>query len=167
MWLGIQYVWESFIVLTKSPDPELERRGVEGVPLHPGITTTYGPSIVYVEQGGATLTTLRSVGRRLPNLPPVGYRIQQLVRTERVDHSGRRSCSVHQFFLGNIMASGLPVVQVIPEEGLVGSFSVASVVKGTKRGASHFIDHLLSYEVHQLKQWIWSILLYIPGETAA
>jgi putative spermidine/putrescine transport system substrate-binding protein len=53
------------------------------------------------------------------------------------------------FSWGNIKATGLPLATVIPEEGLVGSFSMVAVVKGTQNEdlAHLFIDHLLSYEV--------------------
>lgn len=53
------------------------------------------------------------------------------------------------FSWGNIKATRLPVANIIPEEGLVGSFSMVSVVNGTKNiDLAHlFIDHVLSYEV--------------------
>jgi putative spermidine/putrescine transport system substrate-binding protein len=53
------------------------------------------------------------------------------------------------FSWGNIRGSGLPVANVIPEEGLVGSFSMVSIGAGTKNEdlAHLYIDHLLSYDV--------------------
>ncbi len=51
--------------------------------------------------------------------------------------------------MGLNLRTGLPVPSVIPEEGLVGSFSMVSIGAGTKNGdlAHLYIDHLLSYDV--------------------
>jgi putative spermidine/putrescine transport system substrate-binding protein len=53
------------------------------------------------------------------------------------------------FSWGDIERTGHPVASAVPREGLVGSFSVVSVVNGTKNVdlAHTFIDFLISYEV--------------------
>jgi len=149
--LGIFYRTDKVAPIRSWKD--LSRAELKGFLSIPGITTTYGPSIVYMLSKAwsgdfdNTEVGWKKIAELAPSLVTAynnSSELNALIIQEEVYAAPYTS-----FSWGNIMASGLPVAQVIPEEGLVGSFSVASVVKGTKNEelAHLFIDHLLSYEV--------------------
>lgn len=56
---------------------------------------------------------------------------------------------IPSFAWGSVDALGLPLVRVLPAEGVIGELSVVSVVKGTPNAywAEEFINFILSYEV--------------------
>jgi len=149
--LGLFYRTDKVAPLTSWKD--LSRTELKGFLSIPGITTTYGPAIVYMlsKAWGGDFSNTEVGWQKIAELAPslvTAYNnsseLNALVIQEEVYAAPYTS-----FSWGNIKASGFPVASVIPEEGLVGSFSVASVVKGTKNEdlAHLFIDHLLSYEV--------------------
>jgi putative spermidine/putrescine transport system substrate-binding protein len=149
--LGIFYRTDKVAQIKSWKD--LSRAELKGFLSIPGITTTYGPAIVYMmsKAWGGDFENTEVGWQKIAELAPslvTAYNnsseLNALIIQEEVYAAPYTS-----FSWGNIKASGLPVAQVIPEEGLVGSFSVASVVKGTKNVdlAHLFIDHLLSYEV--------------------
>jgi len=119
----------------------------------PTITTTYGPAFIYMltkaytgdfedtEVGWQKLEELA------PNLVTAYSRsseLNTLIAQEEVYIAPFSS-----FAWGSIAGSGLDVAKVIPEEGLPGTFSVASVGAGTKNEAlaNEFINWLISYDV--------------------
>jgi putative spermidine/putrescine transport system substrate-binding protein len=132
---------------------DLSRDDLMGYLSIPGITTTYGPSIIYMLSkawGGDYEDTeigWKKIEELAPNLVTVynvSSQLNTLIAQEEVYAAPYTS-----FSWGNIMNSGLEVANVIPEEGLVGSFSVVSVGAGTEKDdlVHLFIDHLLSYDV--------------------
>lgn len=149
--LGIFYRTDKVAPISSWRD--LSRAELKGFLSIPGITTTYGPAIVYMlsKAWGGDFNNTEVGWQKIAELAPslvTAYNnsseLNALIIQEEVYAAPYTS-----FSWGNIKASNLPVAQVIPEEGLVGSFSVASVVNGTKNEdlAHLFIDHLLSYEV--------------------
>ncbi|MBW8003218.1 MAG: ABC transporter substrate-binding protein [Planctomycetes bacterium] len=119
----------------------------------PQLTTTYGPTIIYMLSkawGGSYDATdvgwakLEELSDSILTAYARSSELQTLLQQEEVYAAPYAS-----FAWGNISAIGLPIVSVIPEEGLVGSFSMVSIANGTKNEdlAHLYIDHLLSYEV--------------------
>lgn len=119
----------------------------------PHISTTFGPTVVHMlgkaygsglddtEAGWAAIEALK------PNLLTAYSRsseLNTLILQEEVYAAPYTS-----FAWGSIKDSGLPVGRAMPEEGLVGSFSMVSLGAGVKNEelAHMYIDHLLSLEV--------------------
>lgn len=149
--LGLAYRTDKLAPVTSWKD--LSRDDVKGLLSIPAITTTYGPSIIYMlsaawgdgfedtETGWAKLEELA------PNLVTAYGRsseLNTLISQEEVYIAPYSS-----FAWGSIKGSGLEVASVIPEEGLVGSFSMVAIGAGTKKDdlAHLYVDHLLSYDV--------------------
>lgn len=119
----------------------------------PKITTTYGPAFVYMltkaytgdfkdtEVGWEKLEELA------PNLITAYGRSSEL--NTLISQEEVYVAPFSSFAWGTIAATGLDVAKVIPEEGLPGTFSVASVGAGTKNEAlaNEFINWLISYDV--------------------
>jgi putative spermidine/putrescine transport system substrate-binding protein len=149
--LGLVYRTDKVKPITSWRD--LSREDVRNVLTIPGITTTYGPSIIYMlsEAWGDGYMDWEAGWEAVEDLAPdmvtvysVSSELNTLLSQEEVYAAPYTS-----FSWGNIRGSGLPVANVIPEEGLVGSFSMVSIGAGTKNEdlAHLYIDHLLSYDV--------------------
>ncbi len=132
---------------------DLSNEDLKGFLSIPRLTTTYGPTIIYMLSkawGGSFDATevgwakMEELSDSILTAYARSSELQTLLQQEEVYAAPYAS-----FAWGNISAIGLPIVSVIPEEGLVGSFSMISIAKGTKNEelAHLYIDHLLSYEV--------------------
>ena len=149
--LGLFYRTDKVAEITSWKD--LSRDDLKGLLSIPGITTTYGPSVVYMlSKAWAGDFDATDVGwQKIEELEPAlvtaynrSSELNTLIAQEEV-----YAAPYSSFAWGSIIGSGLPVANVIPKEGLVGSFSMVSLAAGTKNEdlAYLYIDHLLSYEV--------------------
>lgn len=149
--LGLFYRTDKVAEITSWKD--LSRDDLKGLLSIPGITTTYGPSVIYMLSKAwagdynATDVGWEKIEELEPNLVTAYNRsseLNTLIAQEEV-----YAAPYSSFAWGTILGSGLPVANVIPKEGLVGSFSMVSIAAGTKNEelAHLYIDHLLSYEV--------------------
>ena len=149
--LGLFYRTDKVAEITSWKD--LSRDDLKGVLSIPGITTTYGPSIIYMLSKAwagdfnAIDVGWEKVAEIAPGLVTAYNRsseLNTLVTQEEV-----YAAPYSSFAWGSIAGSGLPVKNVIPEEGLVGSFSMVSIGAGTQKEelAHLYVDHLLSYDV--------------------
>jgi len=149
--LGLFYRTDKVDAITSWKD--LSRSDLAGFLTIPQITTTYGPTLIYMLAKAWTgdFNNTDAGWEKLKELAPsvvTAYsrssELNTLVLQEEVYAAPYAS-----FAWGNIKNSGLAVQSVIPEEGLVGSFSMASIGAGTKNEelANLYIDHLLSYDV--------------------
>ena len=132
---------------------DLSNKDLKGFLSIPRLTTTYGPTIIYMlSKAWAGDFKATDVGwKKLEELSGsivTAYarssELQTLLQQEEVYAAPYAS-----FAWGRISSIGLPIVSVIPKEGLVGSFSMVSIANGTKNEdlAHLYIDHLLSYDV--------------------
>ncbi|HUV06856.1 MAG TPA: polyamine ABC transporter substrate-binding protein [Spirochaetia bacterium] len=132
---------------------DLSNPDLKGFLTIPHLNTTYGPTIIYMLSkawGGSYDATdvgwakMKELSASIVTAYNNSSQLQTLLQQEEVYAAPYTS-----FSWGNISAIGLPIVSVIPEEGLVGSFSMVSIANGTKNEdlAYLYIDHLLSYEV--------------------
>ena len=123
----------------------------------PGINTTFGPGVIYMlskafgsgvhdtETGWAMLAELAP---RLKTAYNNAAELNSLITQEEV-----YAAPFSSFAWGQIEATGHPVASVIPVEGLVGTYNVVSIVRGSPNAelAHAFINFVLSHEV-QLAQ---------------
>jgi putative spermidine/putrescine transport system substrate-binding protein len=132
---------------------DLSRDDLAGFLTLPQITTTYGPTLIYMlaKAWSGDVRNTEAGWQKLEELAPsvvTAYsrssELNTLVLQEEVYAAPYAS-----FVWGSIKGSGLDVKSVIPKEGLVGSFSMAAIGAGTKQDdlAHLYIDHLLSYDV--------------------
>jgi len=132
---------------------DLSNPDLKGFLSIPHLNTTYGPTIIYMLSkawGGSFDATdigwakLKELSSSIVTAYNNSSQLQTLLQQEEVYAAPYTS-----FSWGNISAIGLPIVSIIPEEGLVGSFSMISIAAGTKNEelAHLYIDHLLSYDV--------------------
>lgn len=132
---------------------DLSRADVAGYLAIPQLTTTYGPYLIYMLTKAYTgdFKDLEVGWEKLEELAPslvTAYgrssELNSLIAQEEV-----YLAPFANFSWGALSQTGLDLEQVIPEEGLVGSFSVASVVANTKNTelANLYLNHLISYEV--------------------
>ena len=151
--LGLFYRSDKVAPITSWKD--LSRDDLKGVLTIPGITTTYGPQLIYMlskawsgdfQNTDAGWAKIEELAPSLVTAYSRSSELNTLIAQEEVYAAPYAS-----FAWGNILKSGFPVVKVIPEEGLIGSFSMVSVAAGTKNEelAHMYIDHLLSYEVQK------------------
>ncbi|MCF7945794.1 MAG: ABC transporter substrate-binding protein [Spirochaetia bacterium] len=149
--LGLVYRTDKLDPITSWKD--LSKKDVREVLSIPGITTTYGPSIIYMlsKAWGGDFKDFEAGWEKLEEMAPYlvtvysrSSELNTLISQEEVYAAPYAS-----FSWGSIKASGLPLETVIPEEGLVGSFSMVSVGAGTEKDdlAHMYVDHLLSYDV--------------------
>ena len=149
--LGLAYRTDALAPITSWKD--LNREDVAGLVSIPNITTTFGPAIVYMLSkawGGDFSDTeigWQKIEELAPNLVTAYGRsseLNTLISQEEVYLAPYTS-----FSWGTIKGTGLPIANVIPKEGLVGTFSMISVAAGTKNDdlAHLYIDHMLSYDV--------------------
>ncbi|MCF7942509.1 MAG: ABC transporter substrate-binding protein [Spirochaetia bacterium] len=149
--LGLFYRTDKVAPITSWRD--LTRDDLKGVLSIPGITTTYGPMLIYMlSEAWAGDFDATDVGwEKIEEMAPAlvtAYNSSSVLNT-LVSQEEVYAAPYSSFAWGTIKGTGLPVESVIPEEGLVGSFSMISVAAGTKHEelAHLYIDHLLSYEV--------------------
>ena len=151
--LGIFYRSDKVEPITSWKD--LSRDDLKGVLTIPGITTTYGPQLIYMlskawsgdfQNTDAGWAKIEELAPSLVTAYSRSSELNTLITQEEVYAAPYTS-----FSWGNIVKTGLPVVNVIPEEGLIGSFSMVSVAAGTKNEelAHLYIDHLLSFDVQK------------------
>ncbi len=149
--LGLFYRTDKVQEITSWKD--LSRDDLAGFLTIPQITTTYGPSLIYMLAKAWTgdFYDTDAGWEKLAELAPsviTAYsrssELNTLVLQEEVYAAPYAS-----FAWGGIKNSGLDVKSVIPEEGLVGSYSMVSLGAGTQKDelAHLYIDHLLSYDV--------------------
>jgi putative spermidine/putrescine transport system substrate-binding protein len=149
--LGLFYRSDKLDAITSWKD--LSRDDLAGYLTIPQITTTYGPTLIYMlSKAWSGDFNNTDVGwEKLEELAPsvvTAYsrssELNTLVLQEEVYAAPYAS-----FAWGGIKNSGLEVESVIPEEGLVGSFSMVSIGAGTTKDelAHLYMDHLLSYDV--------------------
>jgi putative spermidine/putrescine transport system substrate-binding protein len=149
--LGLFYRTDKVQEITSWKD--LSRDDLAGFLTIPQITTTYGPSLIYMLAKAWTgdFYNTDAGWEKLAELAPsviTAYsrssELNTLVLQEEVYAAPYAS-----FAWGGIKNSGLDVKSVIPEEGLVGSYSMVSLGAGTQKDelAHLYIDHLLSYDV--------------------
>lgn len=149
--LGLAYRKDKMAPVTSWKD--LFRDDAKNVISIPGISTTYGPALIYMltkaftgdfENTDIGWQKLEELAPRLVTAYSKSSELNTLISQEEVYLAPYTS-----FSWGTIKGSGLDVVSVIPKEGLVGSFSMVSVASGTKKEdlAHLYIDHLLSYDV--------------------
>jgi putative spermidine/putrescine transport system substrate-binding protein len=132
---------------------DLSNKDLKGFLSIPRLTTTYGPTIIYMlskawagsyDATDVGWAKLEEISEGIVTAYARSSELQTLLQQEEVYAAPYAS-----FAWGNISAIGLPIVSVIPTEGLVGSFSMVSIGAGTKNDdlAHLYVDHLLSYEV--------------------
>ena len=149
--LGLFYRSDKVDPITSWKD--LSRDDLAGFLTIPQITTTYGPTLIYMLSKAWTgdFDNTDAGWEKLAELAPsvvTAYsrssEMNTLVLQEEVYAAPYAS-----FAWGGIKNSGLEVQSVIPEEGLVGSFSMVSIGAGTTKDelAHLYMDHLMSYEV--------------------
>jgi putative spermidine/putrescine transport system substrate-binding protein len=149
--LGLAYRTDKMAPVTSWKD--LFREDANNVVSIPGISTTYGPALIYMltkaftgdfENTDIGWQKLEELAPRLVTAYSKSSELNTLISQEEVYLAPYTS-----FSWGAIKGSGLAVESVIPKEGLVGSFSMVSVASGTKKEdlAHLYIDHLLSYDV--------------------
>jgi putative spermidine/putrescine transport system substrate-binding protein len=149
--LGIFYRTDKTAPITSWRD--LSRSELKNFLSIPHINTTFGPGVIYMlskawgsgindtEAGWAKLAELAGSLKTAYNN---SAELNSLITQEEVYVAPYTS-----FSWGDVEKTGHPVASAIPREGLVGTFSVVSIVKGSKNVdlAHAFIDFLLSYEV--------------------
>jgi putative spermidine/putrescine transport system substrate-binding protein len=151
--LGLFYRTDKVAKITSWKD--LSRDDLKGVLSIPGITSTYGPPIVYMLSKAwagdfnATDVGWQKIEELAPSLVTAYTRSSEL--NTLVSQEEVYAAPYPSFAWGSILGSGLKIANVIPEEGLVGSFSMVSIATGTKQEelAHLYIDHLLSYDVQK------------------
>jgi len=132
---------------------DLLRADASGYVAIPQLTTTYGPYLIYMLTKAYTgdFKDLEVGWEKLEELAPslvTAYskssELNSLIAQEEV-----YLAPFSNFSWGALSQTGLDLVSVIPEEGLVGSFSVVSVAANTKKEelANLYINHLISYDV--------------------
>ena len=149
--LGLFYRTDKVAKITSWKD--LSRSELKGVLSIPGITTTYGPAVIYMLSKAwagdfnATDVGWQKIEELEPSLVTAYNRSSEL--NTLISQEEVYAAPYSSFAWGTILGSGLPVANVIPKEGLVGSFSMVSIGAGTTKEdlAYLYIDHLLSYDV--------------------
>ena len=151
--LGLFYRTDKVEKITSWKD--LSRDDLKGALTIPGITSTYGPPIIYMLSKAwagdfnATDVGWQKIEELAPSLVTAYTRSSEL--NTLVSQEEVYAAPYPSFAWGSILGSGLKIANVIPEEGLVGSFSMVSIAAGTKQEelAHLYIDHLLSYDVQK------------------
>lgn len=153
--LGIMYRTDEVEPITSWAD--LARPELAGFLSVPDITTTYGPTLIYMagaafgdgyDDHEAGWEAIEQIADSVTTAYGRSSELTTLVAQEEVYAAPYTS-----FAWGSILDTGLPVEKAIPEEGLPGAFSTIGVAHGADNVelAHLYIDHMLSYEV-QLAQ---------------
>jgi putative spermidine/putrescine transport system substrate-binding protein len=132
---------------------DLLRPDLKGYVSIPNITTTFGPATVVMLArafGGSqdnvdpAWTELKKLAPNLTTVYTVSSQLVSLVQQGEVWVAPYSSYS-----WGSLVATGVPLASVAPKEGVPGSQSVVSVVKGAKHAdlANAYINFLISKEV--------------------
>jgi putative spermidine/putrescine transport system substrate-binding protein len=130
---------------------------LEGSLSLPNITTTYGPSVVYMMSAAhgsgyddheAGWAAIEELADSITTNYSRSSELTTLIAQEEVYAAPYTS-----FSWGGILATELPIAKATPEEGLPGAFSMIGVAHGADNVelAHMYIDHMLSHEV-QLAQ---------------
>ncbi|MBI9104739.1 MAG: ABC transporter substrate-binding protein [Spirochaetales bacterium] len=149
--LGLFYRTDKVAPISSWKD--LSRDDLKGLLSIPTITTTYGPPLVHMlskawsgdfDNTEAGWDKIEELAPSLVTAYSRSSELNTLIAQEEV-----YAAPYSSFAWGNIVKTGLPVKSVIPEEGLIGSFSMISIAAGTgnEELAHLYIDHLLSYDV--------------------
>ncbi len=123
----------------------------------PNITTTYGPTVVYMlsaafgsgyDDHEAGWEAIEALADSITTNYSRSSELTTLVAQEEVYAAPYTS-----FAWGSLLATELPLAKAEPEEGLPGAFSMVGVAHGADNVelAHLYIDHMLSYDV-QLAQ---------------
>mgnify|MGYP006271298621 CR=1 FL=1 len=153
--LGIMYRTDEVEQITSWAD--LARPELNGFLSLPGITTTYGPTLIYMfgaafgdgyDDHEAGWQAVERIADSVTTAYGRSSELTTLVAQEEVYAAPYTS-----FAWGSILDTGLPVNKAIPEEGLPGAFSTIGIAHGADNVelAHLYVDHMLSYEV-QLAQ---------------
>ncbi len=132
---------------------DLLRPDLKGYVSIPNITTTFGPATVVMMArafGGSqdnVEPAWNALAKLSPNLTTVYTVSSQLVSL--VQQGEVWVAPYSSFSWGDLVATGVPLVSVVPKEGVPASQSVVSVVKGAKHAdlANAYINFLISKEV--------------------
>jgi putative spermidine/putrescine transport system substrate-binding protein len=149
--LGIVYRTDEVDPISSWAD--LARPELEGFLSVPGITTTYGPTLIYMfgaafgdgyDDHEAGWAALEQMAGSVTTAYGRSSELTTLIAQEEVYAAPYTS-----FAWGSIAGTGLPVAKAIPEEGLPGAFSTIGIAHGADNVdlAHLYIDHMLSYEV--------------------
>lgn len=153
--LGIMYRTDQVDEITSWAD--LARPELAGYLSVPDITTTYGPTLIYMagaafgdgyDDHEAGWAAIEQIADSVTTAYGRSSELTTLVAQEEVYAAPYTS-----FAWGSILDTGLPVEKAIPEEGLPGAFSTIGISHGADNVelAHLYIDHMLSYDV-QLAQ---------------
>jgi len=153
--LGIMYRSDEVDPITSWAD--LARPELSGVISIPNITTTYGPTLIYMmgaafgdgyDDHEAGWEAIEEISDSVTTAYNRSSELTTLIAQEEVYAAPYTS-----FSWGGILDTGLPIEKTIPEEGLPGAFATIGVSHGADNVdlAHMYIDHMLSYEV-QLAQ---------------
>jgi len=149
--LGIFYRTDKTAPITSYQD--LFRPELKNFVSVPDINTTFGPGFIYMlsKAFGSGYNDTEVGWAKMAELAPAlktaynnSAELNSLITQEEVYVAPYTS-----FSWGDIEKTGHPVASAVPKEGLVGTFSVVSIVKGSKNVdlAHAFIDFLISYDV--------------------
>jgi putative spermidine/putrescine transport system substrate-binding protein len=160
---GLGYAVSSFGIAYRSDKvsspitswADLLRPELKGYVTLPDITTTFGPAAIVllakafgggfdnVEPGWSKLAELK------PSLVTVYRRSSELITL--IKQGEAWVAPYTSFSWGTLVETGAPLKAVIPKEGLAGSQSIVSVVKGTKNLelAHRYIDFIISQDVQK------------------
>ncbi len=153
--LGIVYRTDLLEPITSWAD--LGRPELRGFLSVPNITTTYGPTLIYMlgaafgdgyDDHEAGWTALEQAADLITTAYGRSSELTTLVAQEEVYAAPYTS-----FAWGSLAATGHPLEKAFPVEGLPGSFSMIGIAHGADdvELAHLYVDHMLSYEV-QLAQ---------------
>ena len=149
--LGIVYRTDMVEPITSWAD--LARPELSGFLSVPNITTTYGPTLVYMfaaafgdgyDDHEAGWEAMERIADSVTTAYGRSSELTTLIAQEEVYAAPYTS-----FSWGSLAATGHPVAKAIPEEGLPGAFSTIAIAHGADNVdlAHLYIDHMLSYDV--------------------
>ena len=149
--LGIVYRTDMVEPITSWAD--LARPELSGFLSIPNITTTYGPTLLYLfgaafgdgyDDHEAGWEALERIADSVTTAYGRSSELTTLVAQEEV-----YAAPYPSFSWGSLAATGHPVAKAIPEEGLPGAFSTISIAHGADNVAlaHRYIDHMLSHDV--------------------
>lgn len=153
--LGIMYRTDEVEPINSWAD--LARPELAGFISIPNITTTYGPTLIYMfgaafgdgyDDHEAGWEAIEEISDSVSTAYNRSSELTTLIAQEEVYAAPYTS-----FAWGGILDTGHPIEKAIPEEGLPGAFSTIGVSHGADNVdlAHMYIDHMLSYDV-QLAQ---------------
>jgi putative spermidine/putrescine transport system substrate-binding protein len=134
---------------------DLLRPELKGFVTLPDITTTFGPSMIVLlaKSFGGSFENVEPAWTKLNELkasiPTVYRRSPELITL--IKQGEVWTAPYASFSWSNLVETGVPLKSVIPKEGLAGSQSMVSLVKGAKNVelAHRFIDWISSQEAQK------------------